>query len=126
MMLQLPGLLLQTNILKVYAIIAPLAQKEIEGLLSAQTVFLLKTLFKEVKNILPTEDIFNIETLRLVVTDTPGWEVPHFAEHKGLKVEHRWCWSFTCPYVKKEQTFSCGKVKRERFRRCTFRLAVPF
>ena len=69
-------------------------QREIEGLLSAQTVFLLKTLFKEVKNILPTEDIFNIETLRLVVTETPDWEVPHFAKHKDVKAEIRWGWTF--------------------------------
>ena len=28
------------------------------------------------------------------MTDTPGWEVPHFAKHRGLKVEDRWGWSF--------------------------------
>ena len=69
-------------------------QRELEGSLTADTVFVLKTLFEEVKSILPNKEFITIETLRLVVTDTPGWEVPHFAEHKGLKAENRWGWTF--------------------------------
>ena len=63
---------------------------ELEGLLSAQTVFLLTTLFQDVKNILPNKECLTIETLRLVVTDTPGWETPHFVENYNNKVEDRW------------------------------------
>ena len=69
-------------------------KREIEGSLTADTVFVLKTLFEEVKSILPNNEIITIETLRLVVTDTPGWEVPHFAEKRHLKGEERWGWSF--------------------------------
>ena len=69
-------------------------QTELEGLLSAQTVFLLTTLFQDVKNILPNKECLTIETLRLVVTDTPGWETPHFVENYNNKVEDRWGWTF--------------------------------
>ena len=69
-------------------------QRELEGSLTADTVFVLKTLFEEVKSILPNKEFITIETFRLVVTDTPGWEVPHFAEHKDLKAENRWGWTF--------------------------------
>ena len=69
-------------------------QRELEGSLTADTVFVLKTLFEEVKSILPNNKIITIEALRLVVTDTPGWEVPHFAEHKDLKAENKWGWTF--------------------------------
>ena len=62
--------------------------------MTAETVFVLKALFEEVKSILPNKEFITIETLRLVVTNTPGWEVFHFAKHRGLKVEHRWGWSF--------------------------------
>ena len=69
-------------------------QKDLEGLLSAQTVFLLTTLFQDVKNILPNNEWLTIETLRLVVTDTPGWETPHFVENYNNKAEEKWGWTF--------------------------------
>ena len=62
--------------------------------MSAQTVFLLTTLFQDVKNILPNKECLTIETLRLVVTDTPGWETPHFVENYNNKVEEKWGWTF--------------------------------
>ena len=62
--------------------------------MSAQTVFLLTTLFQDVKNLLPNKECLTIETLRLVVTDTPGWETPHFVENYNNKVEDRWGWTF--------------------------------
>ena len=55
-------------------------QKGLEGILTAQPLFLLQTLFAEVKNVLPNKDNLAIQTLRLLVTDTPGWETPHFVE----------------------------------------------
>ena len=62
--------------------------------MSAQTVFLLTTLFQDVKNLLPNKEWLTIETLRLVVTDTPGWETPHFVENYNNKVEEKWGWTF--------------------------------
>lgn len=69
-------------------------QLELEGLLSSQTVFLLTTLFQDVKKLLPNKDCLTIETLRLVVTDTPGLETPHFVENYTNKGEDRWGWTF--------------------------------
>ena len=62
--------------------------------MTTETVFVLKTLFEEVKSILPDKECFTIKTLRLVVTDIPGWEIPHFAEHRATKIENRWGWTF--------------------------------
>ena len=92
MMVQLPGLQKNLKNLCHYRIFGPRrnVQTELEGLLSAQTVFLLTTLFQDVKNLLPNKDCLTVETLRLGVTDTPGWETPHFAENYNNKVEARW------------------------------------
>ena len=92
MMLQLPGPLLQEKNQKSLCHYRTFGagrsdwQRELEGSLTTETVFVLKTLFEGGENIPPNKECFTVETLCLVVTDTPGWEVPHFAEHIGLKI----------------------------------------
>ena len=69
-------------------------EKRLEGILTTQSVFLLQTLFAEVKNILPNKDNLVLQTLRLLVTDAQGWETPHFVEDYQIKGKEHWGWSF--------------------------------
>ena len=68
--------------------------KRLEGILTTQSVFLLQTLFAEVKNILPHNNNLVVQTLHLLVTDTQGWETPHFVKDYQIKGKERWGWSF--------------------------------
>ena len=63
-------------------------------MLSEHTVFVLKTLFVNLKELLPNPDIFTLHTLRLVVANKVSIERPHWVEDFRLKGEELWGWTF--------------------------------
>ena len=66
----------------------------IQAVLSEHTVFVVKTLLVNLKDLLPNHSIFTIHTLRLVVVNKISIERPHWDEDFRLKGEERWGWTF--------------------------------
>ena len=58
-------------------------------MLTKHPLFLLETLFLEVKQVLPHKENLGIEALRLLVTDAPGWEITHTVECYSIKAKER-------------------------------------
>ena len=63
-------------------------------MLSEQTIFVLKTLFVKLKELLPNHKNFTLHTVRLVVANKVSIERPHWVEDFRLKGEERWGWTF--------------------------------
>ena len=54
-------------------------------MVSEHTVFVLKTLFVDLKDLLPNPDIFTLHMLSLVVANKVSIERPHWVEDFTLK-----------------------------------------
>ena len=98
----------------------------IQAVLSEHTVFVLKTLFVNLRELLHNQSNFTLHTLRLVVANKVSIERPHWVEDFRLKGEEHWGWTFTSSFVGKGHASPCGIRKVIKLLTLTFCLVLSF
>ena len=101
-------------------------ENQIKGHLTQHTLFVLKTMFEELKKVLPHNENLMIENLSRLVTNYPSLKIPTAPNTIRIRQKNNGVGVFTFHCVKKDPNFAFIKRIPQTFRRFAFLSVVTF